>query len=141
MTLEEKKIPYMKPVNLINMSDKPQWYVIECMLSTDGSSYHILIDRSYWINYRFLDANPGGKVPLIRFDGDDKWIGESDKIVGILELKFPSPEYPSLLPLPAPGHVYESFYFHSSHHHVFFFTYLLYYTFDNYDIYIYILII
>lgn len=108
MTLEEKKIPYMKPVNLINMSDKPQWYVIECMLSTDGSSYHILIDRSYWINYRFLDANPGGKVPLIRFDGDDKWIGDSDKIVAILELKFPSPEYPSLLPLPAPGHVYDS---------------------------------
>lgn len=33
--------------------------------------------------------NPEGKVPVIKFD--DKWIADSDVIVGILEEKYPNP--------------------------------------------------
>lgn len=60
LTLEEKKISYK--LHLINTSDKPQW---------------------------FLEVNPEGKVPVIKFD--DKWIADSDVIVGIIEEKFPDP--------------------------------------------------
>ncbi|XP_043702748.1 glutathione S-transferase DHAR2-like [Telopea speciosissima] len=60
LALEEKKIPY--EVRLINVSDKPQW---------------------------FLEANPEGKVPLIKFE--DKWIPDSDVITQLLEEKFPDP--------------------------------------------------
>ncbi|GAB2229480.1 hypothetical protein Droror1_Dr00023623 [Drosera rotundifolia] len=62
LTLEEKKIPYK--LHLVDTSNKPQW---------------------------FLEANPEGKVPVIRFGEDDKWIADSDVIVGILEEKFPDP--------------------------------------------------
>ncbi len=61
LTLEEKKVPYK--IHLINTGDKPQW---------------------------FLEANPEGKVPVIKFD-DDKWIADSDVIVGLIEEKFPDP--------------------------------------------------
>ncbi|KAF8021949.1 hypothetical protein BT93_G2171 [Corymbia citriodora subsp. variegata] len=47
---------------LINLSEKPQW---------------------------LLEVNPEGKVPLIKID--DKWIADSDVIVGILEEKYPEP--------------------------------------------------
>ncbi|KAJ6983236.1 glutathione S-transferase DHAR2 [Populus alba] len=60
LTLEEKKIPYKS--HLINLSDKPQW---------------------------FLEVNPEGKVPVVKFD--DKWVADSDVIVGILEEKYPGP--------------------------------------------------
>ncbi|KAG5533307.1 hypothetical protein RHGRI_027485 [Rhododendron griersonianum] len=60
LTLEEKKIPYK--VQLVNLSDKPQW---------------------------FLEQNPEGKVPVIKFE--DKWIPDSDVIVGIIEEKYPDP--------------------------------------------------
>ncbi|XP_057732454.1 glutathione S-transferase DHAR2-like [Arachis stenosperma] len=60
LTLEEKKVPYS--THLINFDEKPQW---------------------------FLDVNPEGKVPVIKFD--DKWISDSDVIVGILEEKYPQP--------------------------------------------------
>ncbi|XP_044509175.1 glutathione S-transferase DHAR2-like [Mangifera indica] len=59
LTLEEKKVPYK--AHYINTSDKPQW---------------------------FLDVNPEGKVPVVKFD--DKWVPDSDVIVGILE-KYPEP--------------------------------------------------
>ena len=36
---------------------------------------------------RFLDVNPEGKVPVVKFDG--KWVSDSDVIVGILEEKYP----------------------------------------------------
>nr|ABM91437.1 dehydroascorbate reductase [Ipomoea batatas]ALP06092.1 dehydroascorbate reductase [Ipomoea batatas]GME11402.1 dehydroascorbate reductase [Ipomoea batatas] len=49
-------------IHLINTSDKPEW---------------------------FLKANPEGKVPVIKFD--DKWISDSDVIVGIIEEKYPNP--------------------------------------------------
>lgn len=39
--------------------------------------------------FRFLEVNPEGKVPLMKFD--DKWISDSDVIVGILEEKYPNP--------------------------------------------------
>ncbi|KAG6402165.1 hypothetical protein SASPL_139040 [Salvia splendens] len=61
MTLEEKRVGYKQ--HLINLAAKPQW---------------------------FLEVNPEGKVPLIRF-GDGKWIADSDVIVGILEEKYPNP--------------------------------------------------
>lgn len=60
MTLEEKNVPYK--THLINTSDKPQW---------------------------FLEVNPEGKVPVMKFD--DKWIADSDVIVGIIEEKYPDP--------------------------------------------------
>ncbi|KAL7228819.1 hypothetical protein ACSBR2_007495 [Camellia fascicularis] len=60
LTLEEKKIPYK--IHLINISDKPQW---------------------------FLEANPEGKVPVIKFD--EGWISDSDVIVSHIEEKFPDP--------------------------------------------------
>ncbi|OMO89829.1 hypothetical protein CCACVL1_07610 [Corchorus capsularis] len=49
-------------LKLINLSDKPQW---------------------------FLEISPEGKVPLVKFD--DKWVPDSDVIVGILEEKYPEP--------------------------------------------------
>ncbi|CAI9767546.1 unnamed protein product [Fraxinus pennsylvanica] len=60
LTLEEKKVSYK--THLINFSDKPQW---------------------------FLEVNPEGKVPMIKFD--EKWIADSDVIVGIIEEKYPNP--------------------------------------------------
>ncbi|VVA91887.1 unnamed protein product [Arabis nemorensis] len=60
LTLEEKKVPYK--IHLINISDKPQW---------------------------FLDISPQGKVPVAKID--DKWVSDSDIIVGILEEKYPEP--------------------------------------------------
>lgn len=36
---------------------------------------------------RFLEVNPEGKVPVLKFD--DKWVSDSDVIVGRLEEKFP----------------------------------------------------
>ncbi|KAM3698151.1 hypothetical protein ACB098_06G167300 [Castanea mollissima] len=66
LTLEEKKVPHK--VHLINLSEKPQW---------------------------FLEVNPEGKVPVVKFD--DKWVSDSDVLVGILEEKHPEP---SLAPPP-----------------------------------------
>ncbi|KAF3433780.1 hypothetical protein FNV43_RR24883 [Rhamnella rubrinervis] len=60
LTLEEKKVQYI--LHLINISDKPKW---------------------------FLEVNPEGKVPVVKFD--DKWVSDSDVIVVILEEKFPEP--------------------------------------------------
>lgn len=60
LTLEEKKVEYK--LHLINLDDKPQW---------------------------FLEVNPEGKVPVVKFD--DKWVADSDVIVGIIEEKYPEP--------------------------------------------------
>ncbi|XP_022139338.1 glutathione S-transferase DHAR2-like [Momordica charantia] len=49
-------------LHLINLSDKPSW---------------------------FLEVSPEGKVPVVKFD--DKWVPDSDVIVGILEEKYPEP--------------------------------------------------
>ncbi|KAL0539298.1 hypothetical protein IC582_023501 [Cucumis melo] len=49
-------------LHLINLSDKPSW---------------------------FLKVSPEGKVPVVKFD--DKWVPDSDVIVGILEEKYPEP--------------------------------------------------
>ncbi|GKV28524.1 hypothetical protein SLEP1_g37564 [Rubroshorea leprosula] len=59
--------------HLINLSDKPQW---------------------------FLEISPEGKVPVVKFD--DKWVPDSDVIVGILEEKYPEPSLvtpPELAPV------------------------------------------
>jgi hypothetical protein len=42
-----------------------------------------------FIRGRFLEVNPEGKVPVVKFD--DKWVPDSDVIVGILEEKYPEP--------------------------------------------------
>ncbi|PWA96549.1 glutathione S-transferase DHAR2 [Artemisia annua] len=60
LTLEEKQIPYS--VHLISLDNKPEW---------------------------FLKVNPGGKVPLIKFDVE--WIPDSAVIVGLIEDKYPKP--------------------------------------------------
>ncbi|XP_071686394.1 glutathione S-transferase DHAR2-like [Rutidosis leptorrhynchoides] len=61
MTLEEKKVPYS--THLINLESKPEW---------------------------FVEVNPEGKVPVIKID-DEKWISDSDVIVGLIEDKYPEP--------------------------------------------------
>ncbi|OIV91230.1 hypothetical protein TanjilG_30452 [Lupinus angustifolius] len=66
LTLEEKNIPYN--THLIDVTDKPQW---------------------------FLDVNPEGKVPVLKYD--DKWVPDSDVIVGIIEEKYPD------IPLATPS--------------------------------------
>lgn len=38
---------------------------------------------------RFLEISPEGKVPVAKLD--DKWVADSDVIVGILEEKYPEP--------------------------------------------------
>ncbi|XP_026418826.1 glutathione S-transferase DHAR2-like [Papaver somniferum] len=60
LTLEEKNISYQ--MHLIDVSNKPQW---------------------------FLEVNPEGKVPVVKFDG--KWVPDSDVITQILEEKYPEP--------------------------------------------------
>jgi glutathione S-transferase len=40
-----------------------------------------------------LEVNPEGKVPVVKFD--DKWVSDSDVIVGILEEKYPEPSLPT----------------------------------------------
>lgn len=55
-------------MHLIDVSNKPKW---------------------------FLEVNPEGKVPVIKLD--DKWVADSDVIVGLLEEKCPDP---SLSPNP-----------------------------------------
>lgn len=62
LTLEEKDVSYK--MHLIDFSNKPQW---------------------------LLDANPEGKVPVIKFGEDGKWIADSDVIVGLLEERYPVP--------------------------------------------------
>ncbi|CAB4301083.1 unnamed protein product [Prunus armeniaca] len=49
-------------LHLITLSDKPKW---------------------------FTEVNPEGKVPVVKFD--DKWVADSDVIVGIIEEKYPEP--------------------------------------------------
>lgn len=56
---------------------------------------------------RFLEISPEGKVPVVKFD--DKWVADSDVIVGIIEDKFPDP---SLKTPPEFAHVYASIFFH-----------------------------
>ncbi|CAN6454676.1 unnamed protein product [Victoria cruziana] len=58
LTLEEKKLPY--DLKLIDLSNKPDW---------------------------FIEANPEGKVPVMRFE--EKWVSDSDVITQMLEQKFP----------------------------------------------------
>ncbi|KAF3771614.1 Glutathione S-transferase [Nymphaea thermarum] len=58
LTLEEKKLPY--DLKLIDLSRKPDW---------------------------FTEANPEGKVPVIKFD--EKWVSDSDVITKMLEERFP----------------------------------------------------
>ncbi|GLT93139.1 hypothetical protein SLE2022_109440 [Rubroshorea leprosula] len=60
--------------HLINLSDKPQW---------------------------FLKISPEGKVPVVKFD--DKWVPDSDVIVGILEEKYPEPSLVTPPELPPVG--------------------------------------
>jgi len=45
------------------------------------------IKIAFFVIGRFLSVNPGGKVPVVLFDG--KWVPDSDVIVGILEEKYP----------------------------------------------------
>ncbi|CAH1430557.1 unnamed protein product [Lactuca virosa] len=72
LTLEEKKVTYT--TRLINLDSKPEW---------------------------FLEVNPNGKVPLIKFD--DKWISDSDAIVSLIEEKFPEPSLSSPPELASVG--------------------------------------
>ncbi|PWA35974.1 dehydroascorbate reductase 2 [Artemisia annua] len=61
LTLELKKLPYI--THLINMENKPEW---------------------------FVEVNPDGIVPLIKFD-DEKWVSNSDVIVDLINEKYPKP--------------------------------------------------
>ncbi|GJT49232.1 dehydroascorbate reductase 2 [Tanacetum coccineum] len=61
LTLKEKKVSYN--IRYINMENKPDW---------------------------FVEVNPDGIVPLIKFD-DDKWVSNSDFIVEMILEKYPQP--------------------------------------------------
>ncbi|CAN1747081.1 Glutathione S-transferase DHAR2 [Linum perenne] len=80
LTLEEKKVPYK--LHLVNLSDKPQWYCFQLLSSCTSFSLFVSISR-------FLDISPEGKVPVVKFD--EKWVADSDVIVGIIEEKYPEP--------------------------------------------------
>ncbi|KAF3445208.1 hypothetical protein FNV43_RR14902 [Rhamnella rubrinervis] len=60
LTLEEKHLPY--DLKLVDLANKPEW---------------------------FLKINPGGKVPVVKFD--EEWIADSDVITQSLEEKYPDP--------------------------------------------------
>lgn len=60
LTLEEKGVPYT--AKFVDMAAKPQW---------------------------FLDINPGGKVPVLKNEGN--WVPDSDAITKLLEEKYPEP--------------------------------------------------
>jgi glutathione S-transferase len=77
LTLEEKGIPY--EAKYIDTSNKPAW---------------------------FLEANPEGKVPVIKDDG--KWVADSDVITEILEQKFPEPSLAGPAP-PVGGKLFGAF--------------------------------
>lgn len=62
------------------------------------------IDTSHEKLFRLLDANPEGKVPVIKFKDDGKWIADSDVIVGLLEQRYP---VPSLATPPQFSSVYD----------------------------------
>lgn len=66
--------------------------------------------------------NPEGKVPVIKFD--DKWISDSDVIVGILEEKYPNPS------LSAPPEVSSVYEFLPSFMFIFILVYHLMYSLD-----------
>ncbi|KAH7537297.1 hypothetical protein FEM48_Zijuj03G0077800 [Ziziphus jujuba var. spinosa] len=97
LTLEGKKVPYK--LILINLSDKPKWYFFRPRFLTDTAHTFGNSHVSLWLLLllllmlmmicRFLEVNPEGKVPVVKFD--DKWVSDSDVIVGILEEKFPEP--------------------------------------------------
>lgn len=77
LTLEEKGLPYQ--AKYIDMSNKPAW---------------------------FLEANPEGKVPVIKDDG--KWVADSDVITELLEKKFPEPSL-AAPPAPVGGKLFPAF--------------------------------
>ncbi|KAK3028805.1 hypothetical protein RJ639_038632 [Escallonia herrerae] len=80
LTLEEKKVPYK--MHLIDLSNKPKW---------------------------FLESTEG-KVPVFKFEGDDKWTGDSDVIVGLIEEKYPDPSLSPPLEFASVGSkVFSSF--------------------------------
>jgi len=62
LTLEEKKVPHKR--NYIDLGDKPQW---------------------------FLEKNPAGKVPVVLFTAEGKWVSDSDVIAEFIEEKCPEP--------------------------------------------------
>ncbi|KAL8483185.1 hypothetical protein ACS0TY_026021 [Phlomoides rotata] len=53
-----------------------------------------VLSVSYVVS-RFLEVNPEGNVPVIKFD--DQWIADSDVIIGVIEEKY---QEPSLSPPP-----------------------------------------
>ncbi|PWA60992.1 dehydroascorbate reductase 2 [Artemisia annua] len=60
LTLAEKNVPY--DVHLINLDNKPEW---------------------------FVEVNPDGILPLIKFGDDEKWYSNSDDIVEMIDAKYP----------------------------------------------------
>ncbi|CAM6128733.1 unnamed protein product [Calypogeia fissa] len=77
LTLEEKGVPY--EAKYIDTSNKPAW---------------------------FLEANPEGKVPVIKDEG--KWVADSDVITELLEQKFPDPPL-AAAPAPVGGKLFGAF--------------------------------
>lgn len=55
----------------------------------DGRPLLFLPECIFVVLHRFLDANPEGKVPVIKNEG--KFVADSDVITQILEEKFPEP--------------------------------------------------
>ena len=90
-----------KPVPLLKKKKKK--LVFWCCLSVWADGFVIVFGGSDDDDCldRFLEVNPEGKVPVVKFD--DKWVSDSDVLVGILEEKHPEP---SLTPPPEFASVY-----------------------------------
>ncbi|XP_050141182.1 uncharacterized protein LOC126617192 [Malus sylvestris] len=53
---------------------------------------HVLLPSTLHLEpqvFGFTEVNPEGNVPVVKFD--DKWVADSDVIVGIIEEKYPEP--------------------------------------------------
>eukprot|EP00249_Psilotum_nudum_P007628 c20707_g1_i1 orf=112-1008(+) len=71
------------------LGDCPFSQRVLLMLEEKGLVYHTqLIDVSNKPSW-FLEANPEGKVPVIKYEG--KWVADSDVITELLEEKYPEP--------------------------------------------------
>lgn len=55
-----------------------------------------LVLRGGALVFRVADVYPAKKIPFMKDLQEDKWIGDSEKMVSYIEEKFPPPKYQKL---------------------------------------------
>ncbi len=70
------------------------WVLPKGFNDNSTTIYHLVLISQWlliwWLGVaRFLEANPEGKVPVIKYEG--KWVADSDVITKILEETYPQP--------------------------------------------------